>query len=184
MAKKLEHYLPEVFLSTTETTDRIRSWVKRGSARKVGPRLYTSNLTDQLDVVVRRNLWQIVGLLFPNCVIAHRTALEARPSVDGVVFLAAPYTRTVTLPGLVIRLIKGPGQLPGDRPFVGELWYASRERAILENLKPTRTRSTTARAVTRQEVEEYLDRLLRTSGEETLYQLRDKSRAITADLDG
>lgn len=41
--------------------------------------LYTTNLTDDLEAVVARNLWKIVDLLAPGTVIAYRTAFEMRP---------------------------------------------------------------------------------------------------------
>jgi hypothetical protein len=51
----------EVVLSTTGTTELISDNVKAGRLRKIGPMLYTPNMTDPPDAIVRRNLWQIVA---------------------------------------------------------------------------------------------------------------------------
>lgn len=174
--------LPPVFLGTSALSDRITVAVRQGRARKIGPRLYTTDTTSPPEEVIRKNLWPIVGLLAPGTVIAHRTALDARPADDGTVFLSAPHTRTVRLPGATLRLIRGPGPLPGDMPFVQNLWFASTPRALLENLRPTRRRTGVARAHARPDVEAILDRQLRTTGPDALNRLRDAARELAPAL--
>ncbi len=183
MARNLLDRLPEVFLSDASITTHVSRAVGAGRARKIGPRLYTTNMTDAPESIVKRNLWPIVGLLCPDTVVGHRTALEDRPTPDGSVFLTGPYTRTVTLPGLTIRTVKGPGPLAGDSQFIEGLWHASRPRAFLENLKPSRKRSGPARTLPREALEHRLERLLRVSGPEALNSLRDEARAIAPVLD-
>jgi len=174
---------PEVFLSTKDLSSRVSRAVANKEARKLGPRLYTINMADPADVVVRRNLWLIVGLLCPDAVVGHRTALEGRPTHDGSVFLTGPYTRTIELPGLTIRMVKGPGPLAGDAQFIGGLWHASQARAFLENLKPSRRRSAAARCVPREQLEERLERILQASGPDALNELRAQASRITPALD-
>ena len=183
MAKNLLDSLPEVFLSTAGISTHVSRAVSAGRARKIGPRLYTTNMTDAPESIVKRNLWPIVGLLFPDAVVGHRTALEGRPTPDGSVFLTGRYTRTVTFPGLTVRTIKGPGPLAGDNQFIGGLWHASRARAFLENLKPSRKRSGPARTLSRQELEDQLERLLQVSGTEALNRLRDEASTIASVLE-
>ena len=183
MAKNLLDSLPEVFLSTAGISTHVSRAVSAGKARKIGPRLYTTNMTDAPESIVKRNLWPIVGLLFPDAVVGHRTALEGRPTADGTVFLTGRYTRTVTFPGLTVRTVKGPGPLTGDNQFIGGLWHASRARAFLENLKPSRKRSGPARTLPRQELQDQLERLLQVSGTEALNRLRDEAGTIASVLE-
>jgi hypothetical protein len=175
--------LPEVFLSDADQSLAISRAVRRGEARKLAPRLYTRNLTDPPEEIVRRNLWPIVALLFPGTVISHRTAIEMQPTANGAVFLSGPYARTVSLPGLTIRQMKGPGPLPGDAPYIQSLHVASRGRAYLEVLRTKTVRGALSPALPRKQVEERLDALIRHGGEGSANALRDQARSLVEDLD-
>lgn len=174
--------LPEIFLSTSETSRAVAAAVKAGRARKLAPRLYTSNMTDAPAAIVRRNLWRVVSLLAPGTVISYRTAIEMAPGDDGTVFLTAGYDRRLDLPGLRLRLVVGPGALPGDT-LLFELHVASRARALLEVLKPSRARGTVARGLPVARVEAFLEAELAAGGEARLNALRDQARALAEPLD-
>jgi hypothetical protein len=181
MTKKIDS-LPEVFLSDTELSTTIGRMVRAGSARKLGPALYTRNVKDAPEAIVARNLWPIVRLLMAGAVVSHRTAFENRAAPDGSVFLSGAYPRQIALPGIVLRQVKGHGPVPGDMPYMGTLYLASRPRAFLENLLPSRRRDKVAKTVGREEVERRLAELLRISGEDALNQLRDQARAVAPAL--
>ncbi len=180
--KKLIADLPEVFLTSTALSPTLTRAVRAGEVRRLTARLFTKNMTDLPEEIVRRNLWQALGFLFPGTIISHRTALEHRPAHDGTVFLTGSYDRRVELPGMHVVLVRGPGPLAGDMPFVQSLWYASRARAFLESLRPSRTRKGVARGVPRREIEARLERMLLTAGASELNALRDQARAIAAPL--
>ncbi len=59
---------------------------------------------------------------------------------------------------------------------------ASRARAFLENLRPTRNRSGVTRALSRGEVEDRLERILRVDGGDALNRLRDQARELAPAL--
>lgn len=161
---------------------KTRRAVTAGLARKVGPRLYTGNMRDEPQAIIRRNIWQVISLLAPGSVISARTALEMRPADDGTVFLTHPASsRKIDLPGHQVKLIKGPGPLPGDLPLL-DIFVASRPRAILEALKPSRARETVSRGLPRGEIESLLDRDLVSAGEQRLNQIRDEARKIAPEL--
>jgi hypothetical protein len=181
MAKKIDS-LPEVFLSTRATSTDVSRMVKAGTARKLGPKLYTRNMVDAPEAIVSRNLWPIVGMLMPGSVVSHRTALENRAAPDGSIFLSAAYPRQMKLPGVTLRQVKGRGPVEGDMPYMGTLYLASRPRAFLENLLPSRGRSAIAKTVGREEVERRVAELLRQAGEAALNRLRDEARAIAPTL--
>ncbi|MBL0938814.1 MAG: Fic family protein [Gemmatimonadaceae bacterium] len=139
-------------------------------------------MTSAPERIVARNLYHVVSLLVPATVISHRTAIENRPAEDGSVFVSAPYERRLALPGTVIRLVEGPGPLAGDRPLMG-VHLASRARALLECLKPSRARSGVARGLPRSRIEEELERDLRGGGPDALNRLRDEARELAPALD-
>jgi hypothetical protein len=181
MAKKLER-MPEVFLSDSTMSQTISRMVKEQAARKLGPKLYTRNMRDTPESIVSRNLWQIVALLMPGTVVSHRTAFENRPAPDGSVFLSGSYPRQIKLPGVVLRQVVGRGAVSGDTPYMQALHLASRPRAYLENLLPSRQRDKVAKTVGQGEVERRLIDMLQISGEDAVNQLRDQARTIAPTL--
>ena len=75
---------PEVFLSHAGVSQAISRAVAAGRARKLAPRLYTTNTEDPPGEIVRRNRWQVADLLYPGAVVSHRTALDGGPTTAGV----------------------------------------------------------------------------------------------------
>lgn len=175
--KKYDTY-PEVFLSDRAGSAAASRMVKAGTARKIGPRLYTRNMQDAPEAIVSRNLWQIAALLMPGAVVSHRTAFENHAAPDGSVFLSGPYPRRIALTGLTLRQTVGRGPVAGDMPYMQSLYLASRPRAFLENLLPSRRRELVAKTVEREEIEDRLGEILRIGGEEELNRLRDEARQV------
>src|SRR5579872_498331 len=141
MEKNSRKLWPEIIFGSSDSkqSQAIRRAVAKGILKKMAPRLYTSNLIDEPASIIKRNLYHILATYFPGAILSHRTALEGGP-VDGTIHLTYKYTKKLNLPGLTIRLIKGSAALPGDNEFMGTLFLASRERALLENLQFARHR--------------------------------------------
>ncbi|HLB32793.1 MAG: hypothetical protein A3F67_07525 [Verrucomicrobia bacterium RIFCSPHIGHO2_12_FULL_41_10] len=116
--------------------------------------------------------------------IVDRTALEQRPAEDGSIFLITESRSTnLKLPGITFRPRSGPAPIEGyDRPFLAGLWMSSQPRALLDNLRLTRQRSHMRRTFSREELEEYIDKILRNSGETVLNKLRDQAQDIASQL--
>lgn len=168
----------EVILATKGNSTWIARRVKQGQLRKLAPRLYTSNLRDPLPKIVSRNLHQIISLLYPKAIISHRSALEARPTRDGQYFLTYRFTKRHSLPGLTLRLIKGPMTAYGTTAFMGDLFISKRERAWLENLQPSRKRELESKVISQEKLEKQIDEICRVHGEDYLNRIRDDSRLI------
>lgn len=175
--------MPEVVLSTREASYRISREVSAGRLKKIAPRLYTTRVKEAPEKVIRRNLWDVVGLLSPGSVISQRTALELKPTPDGSVYITGRYPRTLRLPGVTVRIVRGPGPVEGDVRYGESLWLASPARAYLENLQPTRRRSGASRVIPQAEIEDHLERLLRVSGEKALNNLRDAAGRVAPSLE-
>lgn len=184
MSKKLLDNLPEVFVSGAKTTLMVSRAFKAGFIRKLASRLYSKNLIDPPEHIVKRNLWQIIGDYFPGGLIADRTALENAPAVDGSVCLVADKEQNIKLPGgITLRSRRGISHLDTDFPFVNGLFISSMARAYLENMLPTRSRSgLLPRTLTKHELEERLDILLRRSGKNVVNKLRDDARLLAPKL--
>ena len=73
MQGKSQDIWPDVFVSTAQTAAAVSRAVKAGKLRKLASRLYTRNLTDPSEQIVRRNLWQIVGGYFQGALVTDRT---------------------------------------------------------------------------------------------------------------
>jgi hypothetical protein len=169
---------------------QIRRRAEAGELKKIVERVYTSNLHDDLAAVVKRNVWYVLPHLFPNTVMTSRTGAKVgvyQPEKEGksYVFLTGLYsTRTVNLPGMEVRLIRGPSALPGDTPMTTSDFYVpSRARALLENLKPSRARGGIQRNLRAEELEEYLVTLLDSGGVENFNHIRDQARELVPQLD-
>jgi hypothetical protein len=177
---------PEVFASTTKTSAAVRRAVKAGRARKVGGRLYTRNVEEPLEPVVRRNWPLITAHYLPGAVVVDRSGIEARPAADGSLFLdAGPgYSgrRPVRLPGLTLRPRRGPGPLPGDLPHLEGLYFASRPRTLLDNMRASRARNGVARTLSKAELENELTRTAAVRGNDALTELRDQARDLAQAL--
>jgi len=170
---------PEAFISNASIRREVHRAVTQGKLRKLATRLYTRNLIDTPETIIRRNLWPIVGGYFPGALIADRTAIENRPADDGSICLIADTSRTIALPGLVLRPRSGAGPLPDDRSFIAGLYLSSPARAMLENIRPSRGRDgLVSRTLGRKAIEERLELLIRRSGEDEINRLRDQIKAI------
>jgi hypothetical protein len=183
MPKKSLDEFPEVIVSSLATTKKISRYLKEGKLRKLATRLYTKNLKDPPELIVKRNLWPIVGAYYPGALIADRTALENKPASDGSIFIISTKKRVVRLPGITIHPRRGHPPLSTDHPFMSSLFLASQARAFLENMRPSRTgKDHVSRTLSRHELEEQIETLLRHGGIERLNKLRDDTAQIAKQL--
>jgi hypothetical protein len=175
--------LPEIFVSSKALTSIVSKAVQAGRLRKIASRLYTKNLSEAPEKIVKRNWHALLQDYFPDALISDRTALENRPAADGSVFIISAGTRAVALPGIIFRPRRGAPPLDSDRPFLGASRLCSTPRAWLENMRMSRERGgAVARTLSKAELEERLDSLLRQGGEKALNALRDEARDIGRQL--
>jgi len=120
--------------SNAQESRRISRRVKVGELRLLRPRVYTSNLKDESAQIVRRNLALILGQLYPDALISHRSALEGGTLAGPDIYLSYLYTKKIAWPGFTVHLLAGPKPLESDRPHLGKLRLSSRPRALLENM--------------------------------------------------
>jgi hypothetical protein len=182
MPKKLQIDMPEIFLSSEYPAKRIYNLSKQGEIRKIAPMLYTTNTADSIDGIIRRNLWRTVELLYPGAVISERTAVEMKIAKDGSLFVISDKKRPTAIGGVIIRPKKGAPPQSSDMPFMGNLFMASPARLVLENASPSRAAGGVSRGLTRAELEEYLDNIIKEKGEAAVNKIRDDARKLAPEL--
>lgn len=60
---------------------RISTLLKEGAIQKIAPRIYSSNLTEEPAVIIKRNWYRVLANLYPEALLTHRTALESKPTI-------------------------------------------------------------------------------------------------------
>jgi len=185
MEKILPIHLQEVIFSSSDQkiSRQISKLAKSGTIRKITSRIYTPNFSESAEVIIRRNLFTILGKLYPGALLSHRSALEFKPTSTGNIFLTYSYTKKIKLPGVTLRILEGPGPIDGDNQFTEGLYVSHQERALLENLQVSKRPGPESKTVTLPEIEKSLEEVINLRGETGLNKLRDKVRIISEKLE-
>ncbi|WP_044266895.1 Fic family protein [Bacteroides timonensis] len=183
MAIRIDTQKEIIFGSSDPNVSRVLSnKEKNGELRKIAPRIYTSNLIDNPENIVRRNLMEILAYRYPNALISHRSAKEMRPTPSGDFFLTSSTTRRVTdLPGIILNFAKGPQAIAKDIPFMG-MHISGEFRYMLENMQVSRKSGDESRVLPIEVIETKLEQLLLTGGEDRLNEYRDELREVANEL--
>lgn len=176
--------LPEIIFASSDPSEsrKIRSLLDKQQIRSLIPRVYTSNIEDPKEQIVRRNIWLLVSHIFPDAIISHRSALEYRISPKNNIYLTSGSRRVFRWPGVNIRIAEGPGPLADDGFYMHDLRVSSFERACLENLSSSRMVEGEKRTIEQEVIEERLLSLLYTRGEAALKEVRDRARRIAQEI--
>lgn len=174
-----------IFGSSSQAAKNFHG-VKAGKLRKLASKIYTDDLRSPPEEIIRRHRLEIAAHFYPGAVISHRSALEGgRVSPAGKFHLTLPgaVAPIRKLPGLEIRLWRGPASQPEDTriPFdqIGEVFSGSQERALLENLQIARAREgDEPKIFSAPELEEWFDRHIRTHGQKWLDELEQKATEL------
>ena len=180
MENILPIHLQEVIFGSSDKriSRQISILLKKGKIRKIAPRIYTSNLNEPIEDIIRRNLFQILGKQYPGALLSHRSAFEYSPTKAGYLFLTYTYTKKVKLPGITISFIKGQKPIDGDNAISGELYVSQKARAFLENLQASKTPGPKSKCLTLPELEEKLEQIIRVNGEAEINKVRDNAKSI------
>lgn len=184
MENILPIHLQEIIFSSSDPriSKQISKLERNGKIRKIAQRVYSSNLTDPPEEIIRRNLFRVLGRLYPGAMLSHRSAFEFEPTKEGQIFLTYSYTKKVLLAGIIIRFLEGHEALPGDNQISGGLYASQRARAFLENLQPSRNISGSSKCLPISQIEDKLEQIIRVNGEVELNIIRDRAREISSEL--
>lgn len=185
MENSIPIHLQEIIFATSNSAlnKQLSKLEKEGQIKKIAPRIYSSNFNESEDIIIKRNIFSILGKLYPGSVLSHRSAIEFKPTSANQIFVTYTYTKKIELPGITIRFMKGSPAIEGDNPFAGELFVAQQERAFLENMQTSRQVGPTSKTLTLPEIENKLEQIVQVKGEEGLNQFRDKAREIAEKLE-
>ena len=162
--------------SDTDVSHAISNLVKQGKLKKIAPRLYTTNLIDSVENIVRRNLLNIIMWRFPGAIISHRSAREMHLTSNGFFFLTGSANKKFTdFPGVTIVMCKGPEADKNDTVF-GRIFIAGEYRWMLENMQGSRKTGEESKVLPVDVIEKKLGSVLVASGEDGLNAYRDKLR--------
>lgn len=111
-----EELIFSALLSTTAAR-KIQRRAASGQLSRVYSGVYAAKQSeDELKTLVRRNWQRVVGVVVPGGVVSHLSAMRGGLLASGEVILSHPtsFNRKILLPGVIVRVVRGPGPLPGD----------------------------------------------------------------------
>ncbi|MGH8336239.1 MAG: Fic family protein, partial [Gammaproteobacteria bacterium] len=157
-----------------------------GRLRRIYPGIYTDDLVQPLDSIVRRELLALCSLIAHGSIISHRSAIDGgRPTATGNLFLTGPNRRDFDLPGVTLRMAQGVGPLDSDiriPTFRGDAFISSQARALLENLTVSRGNAAERRTLGAKAIEAWLDRFISRDVSGATNKIRDTARMIATHL--
>lgn len=152
---------------------------KEGKLKKLAPRIYTTNLLDSAENIVKRNLIDILAWRYPNAVISHRSAHELRPTEKGDFFLTFSFRKKITdLPGITLNLFEGTKAIEGDILLNG-IFIASEFRWMLECMQISKRQGEQSKVLPISFIESRLEKMILIQGEDKLNKFRDKLREVS-----
>ncbi len=153
--------------------------------RKLYRGIYTDDLTLPLENIVQQNWMQIVSNVVSDGILSYRTAIELKPhpfKEESIVFMTGNYAKTITLPGLVIKVYKGDTHQFLEQ-ILPTLAKSNTPRLLLENLSVVRgIHYQGIKTVGTTGVEKSLTKELQLRGEKQLNQIRDEAKLIASAL--
>ena len=168
--------------SDDQPASTIHNRVSRGELARLAPGVYTTETQRKPEDVVRDHMFEIIGRLMPDGVITDRSA-RSGTAVDGVLYLArVGRVRDLALPGLTVRARSGAAPQPGDIPYPGGLYLASRPRGLAENCLLSRARSRRRRTLDADELGDWVDYICQNDGPERLTTYRRQAEELAPDL--
>jgi hypothetical protein len=163
---------------------RLQRLAAAGQLRRLYAGIYTDDLVQPLDSIVRREILALCSVVAPGSIISHRSALEGgRPTTAGNLFLTGANRREFELPGVKLRMVKGAGPLDSDirvPTFAGDAFISSQARALLENLTSSRGAAAERRTLGTEGVEDWLARFVSRDISGATNKIRDTARSIAA----
>ena len=177
----------EIIFGTSDSvaSRRITKMEKEGKLKKIAPRIYTSNLLDSAENIVKRNLFEIIAWRLPDAIISHRSAFSMAPTPSGDLFLTANSSRLIDdIPGVRLNVMKGAAPLESDIKL-GEmpLYVSSEYRRTLEVLQSSRKKGNESKSLDQSFVERRMEDMINAQGEDAVNRFRDEARKIAAECD-
>lgn len=84
MEKNLALHLQEVIFGSKDPkiSNQISKLVKIGAIRKIAPRIYSPNMNDPVEAIIKRNLSKILGNLYPGTLLSLEIGVPCNVSAN------------------------------------------------------------------------------------------------------
>ena len=183
MAKPIDFSEEIIFASSDKSISRqISIAEKEGKLKKIAPRIYTTNIYDSAEYIIKRHLFDILKWRFPEAVISHRSASELRPTEAGYFFLTYQYTKKIAdYKGITINAMEGKPALESD-VNLGGIYVSSEWRWMLENLQVSRKKDSASKSFPIEYLEDKLEKIIIREGKEGINHFRDRAKEIATQL--
>ncbi len=153
--------------------------------RRVYRGIYTDNLQDPIAEIVIKNWMDIVSHIVSKGILSFRTAVELKPAPfkdQSIVFITSSYAKTIVVPGLIIKVLKGNNNAYIEQVLPG-IARSNTARMLLENLTTVRSADYKGiKTIGIDGVENFLAKELRLRNKNGLNQIRDDAKIIAAEL--
>ncbi len=152
--------------------------------RRIYRGIYTEDLQSPIEQIVLRHWMQILPHIVSNGILSFRTSVDLKPvPFEGqmIVFVTSSYSKTISLPGLLIKVIKG-NSTDYTEQLLPNIARSNVPRMLLENLMPMRGPYKNSKTIGINGVETFLAKELVLRNEKILNEYRDAAKSIANDL--
>lgn len=173
------------FATSTERSKYLSRQFKDKKLRRIYHGIYSNDFESPVEQLVQKNWMEIVLFIVTKGILSHRTAVDLKPfpfENQSIVFITSSYTKTINLPGLIIKIYQGDNQ-HFIEPVIPHLTRSNMPRFLLENLSRVSSHYKNIKTVGSEGVEFLLAKELRLRGENRIHQIRDDARIIAEKLD-
>jgi hypothetical protein len=179
----MEQPLDELIFNSLEPaeTKRLKMSVSEGRLRKIAPRVYSTDFSTPVELIVKRNLFHILNNLYPGILLSHRSAFEIKPTYTNRLFLTYKYSRKILFPGITLCILKGSAPLEDDIR-IGPLCASSKHRAFLENLQLSRRIGDNSKVLPVEILQEKLRNEIIIYGENGFNQMLQQAKYLSGEL--
>lgn len=93
--------------ATARDAKSLSAAARRGRIRRLATGIYTDDLDQPAEQIVRHHLLAILGMAYPDCYVSHSTAALLRPREGDAFISGSPTRRPVELPGVTVHRLGG-----------------------------------------------------------------------------
>jgi hypothetical protein len=173
-----------LFAKDRLNANKLSAEVKKGKLKRIYHGIYSVDLDIPDSEIVQKNWIEIISFIVPGGILSYRSALDLRliPYQDNnkIVFMTSTYSKTINLPGLIIKISKGQNT-DFTEQFHPDLLRSNEARSLLENLSTTRSLQG-VKTIGKEEVEIRLAKILHNRTENGLNKVRDEAKVISEKL--
>ncbi len=157
---------------------------RQHTLRRIYKGIYTDNLQTPIEKIVESHWMDIVAHIVTNGILSFRTSIDLKPTPfkkHSIVFVTSTYKKTITLPGLIIKVLKGNNN-NDTQNVLPHIAKSNTPRMLLENLSTTKKPYINIKTIGIEGVEKYLAKEMIQRSEKILNDYRDAAKEVADKL--